>query len=466
MTGMKIRMALVALVALLVAPSTWAGQVVLFLGDGMGVSTITAGRILDGQLKGGSGEDNQLVFDTFPNVALIKTYNTDMQVPDSAGTMSAIITGEKTRFGVLSVSPAVPRGDCAQSLAGALPTLLEQAEDTGYATGVVTTTRITHATPAATYAHVPERDWEDDTHMPAAARDAGCRDIARQLVEFAHGDGIDVILGGGRAAFMPGDQSDPEYPHIKGSRSDGNDLIAAWQQGGKRRAYVWNAEQFRALAGKDQVLGLFEPSHMQWEADRTKDVAGEPSLAEMTGLAIRTLKARSRNFFLLVEGGRIDHGHHAGNAYRALHDVVAFNAAVAVAAEAIDARRGLVLVTADHSHTLTMAGYPPRGNPILGKVPVIPGGGEGGAPTYAYPTLGYANGPGGGKPLDDYADVDTQAGDFRQPATFPMQSETHGGEDVAAFARGRGADLVRGVMEQNQLYDALYRGLFGRTPKR
>lgn len=458
----------VFLLMLWVIPMTAsAGQVVLFLGDGMGVTTVTAGRILAGQKLGLQGEEHRLSFESFDNVALIKTYNTDMQVPDSAGTMSAIVTGKKTRFGVLSVNSGVERGNCAQSLSGALPTLMELAEEAGFATGIVTTTRITHATPAANYAHVPERDWEDDSMVPPEATKAGCKDIARQLVEFGVGDGIDVILGGGRANFLPAGEADPEYPDVMGRRKDGRNLITEWQTlGGNSKAgprrFVWKAETFAALGTKGQVLGLFEPSHMQFDADRSKDRAGEPSLAEMTSFAIKTLQGRSRNFFLVVEAGRIDHGHHAGNAYRALHDVIALDAAVAVASSALNPKRSLVLVTADHSHTLTFAGYPPRGNPILGKVPVMPGGGEGGAPTYEYPTLGYANGPGA---IPDYTTVDTQSPNFRQPATLPMLAETHGGDDVAAYARGVAGELVRGVMEQNELYRALHKALFGKAQR-
>lgn len=457
---------LLALFAVLGAAPAVAGQVVLFIGDGMGITTVAAGRILAGQLQGKTGEEHELSFEKFENVALVKTYNTDMQVPDSAGTMSAIVTGRKTRFGLLSVGPEVERRNCAQSLKGILPTLLEQAEAAGYATGIVTTTRVTHATPAAAYGHSPERDWEDDAAMPAEALAAGCRDLARQFVEFSEGDGVDVLLGGGRANFLPESSADPEYPALKGRRKDGRNLVDSWLAGANDRHFVWNTAGFKTLAGEGQVLGLFEHSHMQWEVDRAKDGAGEPSLAEMTAFALDRLAARERNFLLIVEAGRIDHGHHAGSAHRALNDVVALDAAVEVAASRIHPRRGLVLVTADHSHTLSFAGYPPRGNPILGKVPVIPGGGEGGAPTYTYPTLAYANGPGAVTPVPDYSTIDTADPSFRQPAIFPMMSETHGGEDVAAYARGAGAGGVRGVMEQNELYAVLYRGLFGRSPRR
>ena len=443
--------------------SSSPGGVILFMGDGMGVSTVTAARIFAGQLAGGSGEEHSLSFEGFPHVALIKTYNVDAQVPDSAGTMTAIVTGRKTRAGVLSVSAEVERGDCGAGLAQPLTTLLEQAEEAGFATGIVSTTTITHATPAATYAHAADRNWEDDSRLSEAATAAGCRDIARQLVEFDRGDGIEVALGGGRGHFLPAGEPDPEYPEQTGFRKDGRNLVAEWLAG-DGRAYVWNLDQLLAadVASARQVLGLFQPSHMQFEADRAQDA--EPSLADMTEFALQRLMGQGPGYLLMVEGGRIDHAHHFGNAYRALHDTLALDAAVARAAAMTDSANTLILVTADHSHTLTISGYPRRGNPILGKVEVAPGRimpDERGRP---YTTLGYANGPGWQATLPDLADVDTQAADYRQIAAVPLGIETHGGEDVAAYAQGPGAAGVAGVMEQNRLYDVLFEGLFGHPP--
>jgi alkaline phosphatase len=435
-----------------------AKNAILFLGDGMGVSTVTAARIFAGQLQGKSGEEHDLSFDGFDNVALIKTYNTNAQVSDSAGTITAILSGRKTRMGVLGVNAEVPRGNCEEALKNQLPTLLELAEETGKATGVVTTTRITHATPAGTYAHSPDRDWE--SRVPDDARAAGCRDIAAQMVEFAHGDGIEVMLGGGRAGFFPTETQDPEYADRTGAREDGRDLVAQWLAASNERTYVWNARQFADFnPTKGQLLGLFEPSHMQWEADRAEDPAGEPSLRDMTEAALERLLQDDDGFFLLVEGGRIDHGHHAGNAYRALLDTVAMDAAVERALEMVDLEETLVLVTADHSHTLTISGYPERGNPILGKSRA---GGEylPNADGEPYTTLTYANGPGYQERLPDLTEVDTTARDYRQVSAVPLGSETHAGEDVAAYATGKNATEVRGVMEQNKLYDALLGALF------
>ena len=447
------------------SPAPEKRNVILFLGDGMGVSTVTAARIFQGQQQGLAGEEHLLSFERFPNVALVKTYNTDSQVSDSAGTMTAIVTGEKTRIGVISVSSEVSRNDCARALDHELPTLLEMAEDQGYSTGIISTTRITHATPAATFAHSPNRGWESDVELPERAASDGCRDIARQLVEFDRGDGIDVILGGGRSRLLPREMADPEYPEQTGIRADGKDLIAQWLAAVDGRSYVWNQSQFKRLApnAPGQVLGLFEPSHMQFETDR--DPTAEPSLAEMTRFAISRLQRQPEGFFLMVEGGRIDHAHHGTNAFRALADTVAMADAVAVAADMTRPAETLILVTADHSHTLTISGYPRRGNPILGKVETSVGELAKDSEGKPYTTLSYANGPGYQAERPDLRDRETTARDYRQLATVPMRSETHAGEDVAAYARGLNAEQVRGVMEQNRLFHVMREALKLEAPQ-
>ncbi|HAD09479.1 MAG TPA: alkaline phosphatase, partial [Porticoccaceae bacterium] len=174
-----------------------AKNIILFVGDGMGVSTVTAARILEGQLQGGDGEENLLSFEKFPYTALAKTYNTNQQTPDSAGTMTAMMSGIKTKAGIIGVDSTVVRGDC-NTLAGAeVPTLLEQAEEMGLSTGIVSTARITHATPAATYAHVVDRNFEDDRDASKFTAPDLCKDIASQLIDFPAGDGLEVALGGG-----------------------------------------------------------------------------------------------------------------------------------------------------------------------------------------------------------------------------------------------------------------------------
>ena len=443
---------------LLLSRQANSDNVILFLGDGMGISTVTAARIFAGQQQGLQGEEYSLSFEGFEHLALIKTYNTDAQVPDSAGTISAILTGEKTRAGVSGIKSSVERGNCKEALENPLPTILEAAEAAGFLTGIVSTARITHATPAGTYAHFPERNWENNSELSEQAVEEGCRDIARQLVEFDFGDGIEVILGGGRAQFLPINSEDPEYPERNGTRTDSRNLIDEWAAKSSDRKYVWNLKAFSNLnpESNSQFLGLFEPSHLKFEVDRVKDSAGEPSLAEMTAFAIKRLSFDSKkDFFLLVEAGRIDHGHHAGNAYRALTDTVAFSDAIKVAQSLVDENETLMIVTADHSHTMTISGYPSRGNPILGLVDTMKD-----ATSKPYTTLSYANGPGYQRSIPDLSKIDVKDINYRQLAGVPMYSETHAGEDVAAYATGPNSKDVRGTMEQNQLHGVMYKTLF------
>ncbi len=446
-----------------------AKNVILFVGDGMGISTVTAARILEGQIRGEPGEENRLAFDTLPHVAFSKTYNTDAQVSDSASTMTAIMSGIKTKTAVLGVDERIRRGDHTSVELSRVLTILEEAEDRGLATGIVSTTGMTHATPAGCYAHVPFRSWEDDSEMSKQARDDDFPDIARQLLEFPHGDGLELALGGGRIHFTPQGTPDPENPEQSGNRLDGRNLTKEWIDMRDGSAYVWNREQLLSLdlETTTHLLGLFEPGDMKFEADRADDAAGEPSLAEMTEIAIDLLSKDPDGFFLMVEGGRIDHGHHAGNAYRALTDTIALSDAVHVALKKTSDEDTLIVVTADHSHTLVISGYPKRGNPILGKVVGFNwksddadeiGRDAKGRP---YTTLSYANGPGHieGNRRPDLTDVDTEDPNYRQEANVPMPTETHAGEDVPIFAGGPGAALFHGVQEQNYIYHAMAEAL-------
>ena len=465
-----------------------AKNVILFVGDGMGISTVTAARILAGQLKGQSGEENNLSFDLFPYTGLAKTYNVDAQTPDSAGTMTALISGVKTDVGVIGVNENIVRGDCTTVAGNELVTALELAEIAGKSTGILSTARITHATPAATYAKSADRDWEDDGDMPAAAISAGCEDIASQLINFEPNlearingvdvDGIEVVMGGGRRSFLPKDatfNSPDAVSSVEGDRTDGRDLTAEWKTRYPSGNYIFDQTSFDAIdtESTSKVLGLFNESHMQYEADRGNDVAGEPSLSEMTEKAIKILDNNDNGYFLMVESGRIDHAHHAGNAYNALNDAVELSEAVAKAVELSNSDDTLIIVTADHSHVFTIAGYPKRGNPILGKVVGIgsnsPSLAADGTP---YTTLGYTNGLGFrdlGNETDadeaynqaidagrkDLSQIDTQAPGFHQEALIPLGSETHAGEDVGVYASGPGAALVSGTNEQNMVFHVM-----------
>ena len=493
-----------------------AKNIILFIGDGMGISTMTASRILEGQQKGTAGEEHRLSWEHFPYSALAKVYNTNQQTPDSAGTMSAIMTGHKTKAYTFGYDQRVVRGDHTstrdfQGEAASCETLLEYFEKKGKSTGVVTTARVTHATPAACYAHSPERNWEHDADMKEnhpKALEAGFKDIARQLMEFPHGDGLEVVLGGGRQAFLPNTAHDYEDPKLMGHRLDGRHLIDTWlRQPGS--SFVFDRKGLLQVdtSSTERLLGLFERSHMTYETDRIKEVSpSDPSLSEMSLKALEILKQNQQGYFLMIEGGRIDHAHHAGNAFRALSETIALSKAVHAIQSALSEEEKedtLILVTADHSHTFTIAGYPTRGNPILG---LVVGNDDHGNPESSpkkdamglpYTTLAYANGGGysgpmqnkkskeittggvhfhldigdGGGPLaahddwkylhtprsprPDLSEVDVGCEDYVQEAGVALSSETHAGEDVAVFAIGPMAHLIRGVIEQNFLYHVM-----------
>ena len=469
-----------------------AKNVILFVGDGMGISTLTAARILKGQNAGNPGEEGYLTFEEFPHSALVKTYNVDAQTPDSAGTMTAMMSGLKTDVGVIGVDEDIERGNCSTVAGNEVVTALELAEIKGLSTGVISTARITHATPAATYAKSADRNWEDVSDMPEDAVTAGCTDIADQLVNFESNlearfsgidvDGIEVVMGGGRRHFLPKDEafnSADAVSSVEGDRTDDRDLTSEWQQMYENGVYVIDQAGFDAIDTEttERVFGLFNESHMQYEADRANDIAGEPSIAEMTEKAINILDNNDKGFFLMVESGRIDHGHHAGSAYNALTDTLAFEAAVKAAYENTNPEETLILVTADHSHVFTIAGYPKRGNPILGKV-VNVGSDEPAtaADDMPYTTLGYTNGLGhqnlgtetnadavyaydANTGRVDLTNIDTTASGYHQEALIPLGSETHAGEDISLHATGPGSQLVQGVVEQNVVFHLINQAL-------
>ena len=291
--------------------------------------------------------------------------------------------------------------------------------------------------------------------MPTEAIAQGCVDIADQFVHFKERiqqeygvsvDGIDVAMGGGRRHFLPKDaafNSPDAVSAIEGDRTDNRDLIAEWKKLYPSGQYVMDQTGFDALTTAAQlpVLGLFNESHMRYEMDRKNDVSGEPSLSEMTAKAIQLLEAKDKDkgYFLMVEAGRIDHGHHAGNAFNALHESIELSQAVAKAQASTNPNETLIIVTSDHSHVFTMAGYPKRGNPILGKVVSVGSDQEALAlDDMPYTTLGYANGR-GFKDLGDETDgdlayehpvdqgrkdlnsINTQTPGYHQEALIPLE---------------------------------------------
>ncbi|XP_060224769.1 intestinal-type alkaline phosphatase [Meriones unguiculatus] len=427
---------------------TSAKNLIIFLGDGMGVPTVTATRILKGQMDGHLGPETPLAMDYFPYMALSKTYSVDRQVPDSASTATAYLCGVKTNYKTIGVSAAARFDQCNTTFGNEVFSVMYRAKKAGKSVGVVTTTRVQHASPAGTYVHTVNRNWYGDADMPESALQEGCKDIATQLVSNMD---IDVILGGGRKYMFPAGTPDPEYPNDvneTGTRLDGRNLVQEWLSRHQGSQYVWNREQLIQTSLDPSVMhlmGLFEPVDTKFETQR--DPLMDPSLKDMTEAALRVLSRNPKGFYLFVEGGRIDRGHHLGTAYLALTEAVMFDQAIEKASQLTSERDTLTIVTADHSHVFSFGGYTLRGSSIFGLAPLNALDGK------PYTSILYGNGPGyvGTGERPNVTAAESYSPSYRQQAAVPVKSETHGGEDVAIFARGPQAHLVHGVQEQNYI---------------
>ncbi|KQQ87432.1 alkaline phosphatase [Massilia sp. Leaf139] len=429
------------------APKAQAKNIIFFLGDGMGPTTITAARIFK------AGEDGLLDFERLDRTARIKTYSADAQVTDSAPSMGAYMTGVKINNDVISLKdakPVAPGKDgngnpsidrCGTGNGTAPMTILELAKAAGKSVGAITTTELTHATPASTFSHVCDRDM--------------AYNIAEQLVPGGAGfnprlkDGVDVLMGGGRNHFTP-----YEAKRNPKGRGDGRDLVAELE---KQGYFIANTRADMASGRPGQkFLGLYSAeSHLDYASKRRPE---QPTLAEMTAKSIELLSTNPKGFFLMVEGGKIDHALHDTNARNALIETVAFDEAIQTAVErmrAIDPGldNTLIVVTADHDHTMVLNGYPKRGNPVLDIVR----GYRDGEPTRdadgkTYTTLVFGNGP--NRP-DVRADVDSAkalAADYHQETGVKWSSESHGGGDVKLYAAGAGSAPFRGTIENTHVF--------------
>lgn len=440
-----------------------AKNVILFTADGNGVGSNYAIRLYSGQLAGGLGDDYVQPQETFPNVALVKTYSSNGQTPDSAPTAAAMNSGVKTKNGMINILDTVNVGDCTAGATAGTKTFAEIVSEMGKSVGVVSTARITHATPAAVYARTVNRDWEDNSALPEGC---GQKDIAVQLLDQMKAGVIDIAMGGGRQHFLPAGVKDVEDK--EGKRTDNRNLVDEAIAAGAQVVFADTDFAALTMGNNTPVLGLFEASHMKYEADRT----GEPSLAEMTEATIKALSTNENGYYISIESGRVDHANHAGNLYRTVTDGKAFADAIAKAMEMTNPEDTLIIVTADHEHAITFNGYCGRGSNILGLCMLenetgIAHTGEPnlGADGKPYTVAGFLNGPGsvlveqadktfsGSRP--DLTEEQATDPDYLQQALIPMASETHSGEDVLVFARGPWAHLFGGVIEQNVIFHVM-----------
>ena len=464
-----------------------AKNIIIFIGDGMSLPTLTAARIFKAQHNGRmegkkvNGEESSLTFQTFPHLGLSKTYCIDRQTPDSASTASAIFSGVKTKYKTLGYDDSIIYKNASSQLtARKVETILKWAQDAKKDTGIVTTATISHATPAALYAHTANRNWECDKKLPLNSP-KGVEDITYQLVANDPGRRAKVVMGGGIKSWISKEEHEKnwkqapydDHDHTKDKafrceRMDGENLIERFMRKNetvlgfqslngkmvKNRDELLNID----IAETDYLLGLFSDGHMQYEDIRSSKQT-QPSLPEMTRAAINILKKNKENgFFLMVEQSNIDHAHHKTRASASLLETMVLDDAVEMALSLVSTDDTLVIVTSDHSHTMTMGGYQTRGSDIRGLVDT-----DTGRDKLPYTILSYAQGPAFDTHLFVNSDnsisrknltgkEDTiKSFNYQNPASVPRKKETHGGDDVGIFAIGPFAHLFHSVHEQSYI---------------
>ncbi|XP_011182966.2 alkaline phosphatase [Zeugodacus cucurbitae] len=426
-----------------------AKNVIFFLGDGMPLTAITAARILQGQRLGYPGEEQLLSFEKFPATGLSRTYCTNVQVSDSACTSTAYLTGVKTNSLMLGVNAKVNYNNCTASMdpANHLTSLYDWAQAAGKASGFITTTTLTHASPSGGYAHVANRQWQCDADVLEYDNDPStCTDMAQQLISQQPGRMLDVLMGGGMGKFLPKTVTD--FFGNRGERLDGRNLLTRWQNLHPNGVITRNREELLRvnISKVTNIMGLYNSDLMQYHLKADDD---QPTLSEMTGVALAFLNQKPNGYFIFIEGGLIDYGNHENKLGIALDELLEFDKAIHLARIMTDPAETLIVVTADHGHPLSFAGFPERGNDILGLNNVAQG--LDGVP---YATMDYAVGPQQYmNPNGTRMDLTDKMGDpeFVMPSYIDLTYGVHSGEDVAVYASGPWEHLFTGVMQQNLL---------------
>jgi len=293
-----------------------AKNIILMIGDGMSTAQITTADAYLGSLHGKMMD--HLSFESFQNQGLTTTYSYDKLITDSAAAGTAIATGHKTYSGGISVDPVTY-----------LPykSILKYAEDEGKSTGIVTTTRVTHATPAVFISNNTDRNAESEIALDESQ------------------SGVDYLVGGGYRYFLPKDNTQ----HLPSKRTDTINIVENMQKEGYT-TFIGekDTDKFKAYTPQagDKVLGLFASSHLDYAIDK----AHQPTLAELTKKGIDLLSHDDDGFFMMVEGGRIDHACHANDAVTAIKDTLAFDEAVqeAIAFYKAHSKDTLLIITGDH----------------------------------------------------------------------------------------------------------------------
>ena len=291
-------------------------NVIYFIGDGLGPSQRQITEYYKSEVL---GDNQKLAMNSMPALGITTTHAADTLITDSAAAGTALATGHKTNNGMIST---LPSGEKVKNL-------VNIAKEKGMKTGIITTTRLTHATPAVFITSNISRTNE-----------------AEMAEDFANAN-IDFYAGGGYRFFVP------KSGDLKSSRRDDKDIVKNLQDSGYKTFVGENTSQdFLAYNPKngDKIFAAFTNSHLPYEIDRINDPT-TPSLAQITKKGIETLSKDNPNgFFMMVEGGRIDHASHAQDAVGTIMDTIAMDDAIRVALDFYNANPNdtLIVVAADH----------------------------------------------------------------------------------------------------------------------
>lgn len=282
-------------------------SIIFLIGDGLGFDQITFARHLE------EPEGGRFAFESMPSVGLVSVHAADNKVTDSAAAATAFATGVKTNNAMIGMNPAEEE----------LESIADRAKEAGWKVGYVTSTSITHATPAGFYASAKHRYFNAD-------------DVGPDLLE----QEPDLVFGGGLDDLLP-------LPY--GKRQDGRNLVEEAEAQGYT---IWRYGADLDAEVPEKVIGVFAGNHMPYRIDnaRLPEPQRYPSLADLTTTALRALSRNDGRFFLMVEGGRIDHAGHSFDARTLASEVADFDEAVKVVLgyqkENPDT---LVVLTADHA---------------------------------------------------------------------------------------------------------------------
>ncbi|EYC26181.1 hypothetical protein Y032_0010g1004 [Ancylostoma ceylanicum] len=429
-------------------------NIILFIGDGMGMPVVTSARINRNQIFGNSYLNEPFFFEKFRTAGLVKTSSLDHHVTDSAAGAMALFSGRKVMYGTLGSRPNFLVGvkKCTTDRSRHLTDgIAEGALQKALEVGFVTTTRITHATPAALYAKGIHRSIEYDGDARKINRALGksnCPDIASQLLSYPASE-FKVLMGGGADYLLNKSRG--------GKREDGKNIDIEWSKLGGKRRVLRDERDLQAITASDEkLLGIFAPSQFpMYVVQQLHGRRTVPRLMDMTTKAIEQLQQGEMGFFLMVEGGMIDIAEHRNQIRAAFGELYELDEAIRKAREMTDPSETLIIVTSDHDHAVTMPGYSPADVDLLNS-DVIENKKENGTDLYEMPGIFFAQGPG----FDgDGLKISNRKMDkrkrrhplYRLPTSAPAPRNPHSAADVGVWADGPLSELFSSSLENTEI---------------